>query len=238
MAEVKRARPVAYWRCERIDDGQITNEMGGDFPLTVIGGVRIENISDHNAVAMLAQRQHGDALACENVSTVFNGDYTFEAWAFPEHVNYWAAIVAYVHSSNRLAGMMCELRGALDRFYTPRTIRYLHRWPLGTTGGKDAVSQTRIMPRRWYHIATVRQQGRITLYVNGKPESTVEGAAAFAARDLQLVLGRLTDQDTAENSDTRHFTGYLDEVAIYDRALTPDEIRQRVELIMEQQKQP
>lgn len=78
---------------------------------------------------------------------------------------------------------------------------------------------------QWYHVTIVRDgsAGTHTIYVNGSEEGSVAHAyttpTGFDAGTAPVNIGWL-------NAATGyHYTGDLDEVAIYNRALTPTEIK-------------
>jgi sialidase-1 len=71
---------------------------------------------------------------------------------------------------------------------------------------------------RWHHLALRRGGGRLTMFVDGRASGTqdvpgsVSRNAPFGVHIGQRVDGRA------------HFTGALDEVRVWDRALTDAEI--------------
>ena len=69
----------------------------------------------------------------------------------------------------------------------------------------------------WVHIAWVAGDGRMTGFVNGSGSSPEVLAAPIERRGNGLYLG----QDVAGG---QQFVGALDEVRIYNRALTPSEV--------------
>jgi WD40 repeat protein/tRNA A-37 threonylcarbamoyl transferase component Bud32 len=72
---------------------------------------------------------------------------------------------------------------------------------------------------KWYHLAVTRSRGTFTIYVNGAPVSSEKVDLAIPYPDAPLTIGQ------AEGGG--FFSGLLDEVAIYDRALSPAEVKAR-----------
>ena len=72
----------------------------------------------------------------------------------------------------------------------------------------------------WNHALLVREGGRVRVYLNGadKPEIDLQATASFPAAFKQVFIGGRSD-----SSD--NWEGRLDEVAIYPRALSPQEAR-------------
>jgi len=69
----------------------------------------------------------------------------------------------------------------------------------------------------WYHVTGVFDGSTVTMYVNGQPVAT---ATASEVDSANIDIG------IAENIDRngRHFEGKIDEVRVYDRALTDTQV--------------
>ena len=78
-------------------------------------------------------------------------------------------------------------------------------------------------PNTWNHVALVIEPSKVTIYLNGIPASTPinHDVQAF---DAPLVLGR------DPGWDDRYFKGLIDEVCVYNRALTMEQIRTSMHL--------
>ena len=74
-----------------------------------------------------------------------------------------------------------------------------------------------LVPNTWYHVVAVWNSAGETIYVNGTPLGTTAGRAIGAATRLPLSIGDA-------GSGTEHFTGEMDEVLLFDRALSSDEV--------------
>jgi hypothetical protein len=86
--------------------------------------------------------------------------------------------------------------------------------------GTSAVSgKTEIPLKTWHHVVLVRGDRRVAVYLDGesKPEITADlDSGAVAANGNFSFGGRSTVVDRLE--------GKIDEIAVYDRSLTCDEI--------------
>jgi hypothetical protein len=83
------------------------------------------------------------------------------------------------------------------------------------------VSQTVINDGRWHQLVAVnRAGGDATIYVDGAPAQPTVPAASILTSAAQLTLGGWDDGTTAMPT----FTGWLDEIQVYDRALSDNEI--------------
>jgi hypothetical protein len=90
---------------------------------------------------------------------------------------------------------------------------------VGTTGGPLTASMGSALPlNQWNHLAVVFNGSQVQYYLNGAPITTVSLPATITARGNPFQLG-------ADNNTQQFFKGSLDEVRIYNRALTALEIQ-------------
>ncbi len=82
---------------------------------------------------------------------------------------------------------------------------------------------TNIPEDEWYHVAMVRQDDEVLVYLNGRLE--IEGTMGLLVGtkwdDGTWAFGGRVDSPTLN----QRFAGSMDEIAIYDRALSHEEIR-------------
>jgi hypothetical protein len=79
----------------------------------------------------------------------------------------------------------------------------------------------------WSHVAAVAEEGvGVVLYVNGKEVAKLKNAARRAANREPLVLGREAwGGDPPTTDGPGMFLGLMDEVKVWTRALSPEEIQ-------------
>jgi hypothetical protein len=98
-------------------------------------------------------------------------------------------------------------------------LRFVHRAPLGGSGGTDIRSNSKYADGAWYHLAIVKSATAATLYVNGVLASTAADSTQFDATLPRLVIGVL-----GHDRLSRYFPGAIDEVYLYNRALSQGEV--------------
>jgi len=112
-------------------------------------------------------------------------------------------------------GILLELGG-------DGTLRYLHRYPLGTGGGTNIYTTTTYGDGAWYHAAMVKSVDTIMLYINGEKIGSAADTSKFNPGDtFGVVLGILDH----ERAPARLFPGAIDDVRIYDRPMSQEEIQ-------------
>jgi hypothetical protein len=102
---------------------------------------------------------------------------------------------------------------------------------LGIADGENGVRTPNVHPtyfdgksNQWLHVVAQRESNTICMYLNGKEWSTAD---ASDLTDIS-VEGSLYDKVYIGNnvySQTLGFNGLIDQVRVYNRALTEDEIR-------------
>lgn len=99
--------------------------------------------------------------------------------------------------------------------------------PYGGIGDGSSYTVTRksiaMIPDQWHFIAVVYDDAanRLQIYFDGTLDETVVTVSLPVVPDVDLTIG-------ADFEGTQHFfTGLIDGVAVYDRALTADQIRER-----------
>lgn len=109
--------------------------------------------------------------------------------------------------------------GLLAQIESDGTLRFLHRFPFGTSGGTDLRSAFSCADGTWYHAVLVKAPDTMTLHLNGMPAGSAPNTTRFDQALARLTLGVLK-----HDSLSRFFPGAIDEVRLYNRALSAGEI--------------
>jgi hypothetical protein len=87
----------------------------------------------------------------------------------------------------------------------------------------------------WQHVAmSFKAEEFLRLYVNGemKADSKASATDHILDNNVSLMVGTDFDPGGAHNANPREFTGIIDEVAVFNIALSDDEIKQAMATIM------
>jgi len=96
------------------------------------------------------------------------------------------------------------------RVQNPGAIRF-------RAGGVNLTSGTVLTANTWYYVAGTYDGSQLRLYVNGTLRASVAASGAMADNGLNVNIGSLTNGGG-------YFKGLLDEVRLYGRALTAQEV--------------
>ncbi len=205
--------PAIYWKLDDTSGTTVVNQgnlgPGGDGayvngPLLDVPGAF--DASNNRAVEFNLTNDHAVTSAAAIPAAVLSDNrFSVEIW-FNTDATRQQDLLALSHGNSH--DVLLELQSN-DR------VRYLHR----STGEANIFSNVNYTPGAWHHVVATMDDGNMTLYLDG-----VEVGRAVHANpttvDTTLTIGQLLPNNTA-----RQFDGRLDEVAIYDRALSPAEIR-------------
>jgi hypothetical protein len=94
------------------------------------------------------------------------------------------------------------------------------RWTIKTNSGvKDLDSQVRVSTNNWYHVVGLYDGTNIELYINGNLDARSSFTGTLLTTSIDLMIGQVLPNVTEYN-----FKGVLDDIAIYDYALSLEEI--------------
>lgn len=207
---------VAWWRGEgNAQDAAGTNH-----------GVLVGQVGFAPGMVGLAFRFNGTngyVRIPKNPSLTFSNQVTFELWFQDQSpVPYSAGLL-----SNR--GME-DGRVQPSLTLTPQGIALFYNDPevddrVYPTTFEVSYSGTPLQPRRWYHVVGVCEQitpdqVRLSTFINARKVNAVtcRGKLANTTNDSPFTLGVETEHPTLP------FEGLIDEVSVYNRALTDQEI--------------
>ena len=80
----------------------------------------------------------------------------------------------------------------------------------------------------WVFLAGTYDGQLTKIYLNGVLDATLANPGGYANNDWPLRFGWDPEDTRDAPRQERHFVGVIDEIAIYDRALTPDEVMQNM----------
>ncbi len=137
-------------------------------------------------------------------------NYTISMWFRADDVTGSADLLSLVNADGG-HGILMELRA-------DGSIRYLHRFPFGTSGGSNVYSAPGFDDGTWYHLTVVKTDATIAMYINGAEAGSAADDTLFETVP-SFTMGVLKPDDLI-----RYLPGELDDVYVYDRALSLGEV--------------
>jgi hypothetical protein len=226
---VLQSRPWAYWRFESMEGGMVPNEIAGRPPLRAKGRIHLTDMPGGNQAVEFGPGQPGQFLEMDGLwEPAPRPGFAVELWFLSESICHAAlASLTTPRDSNRHLFILETT--ALDRANLqrrPASVRVLHRWPPGDIRCDNIFSEEPYRPYRWHHLVGQIQGDRLELYIDGAQADSLPIDAQHPTTPCQVLLGRRTTLARRPNSLPRpSFAGRIDEVALYERPLSSEEIR-------------
>ena len=217
---IKKDAPLAYWRFQNSKNGLVKNEMSDNFHGKLTHDALITN--DSFTV------KKGN-LGAFSVATPFTGinkkHYTIELWLKAFERGSEMSLVSLMNpqpEGKRYAHLTyTQLMSNHKRLWCrPFDFRFSHRYPATSNIGKNAFAGEAYIPGKWYHLVCVRDDASFHLYLNGKLKTSVKESSNNDEKPYLFYMGKI---DPMRN--IRQFIGQIDEVALYNKALSLEEIK-------------
>ncbi|NRA90602.1 MAG: LamG domain-containing protein [Simkaniaceae bacterium] len=213
---------MAYWRFEKLNQGQIDNEMSQHFKGKLTHEARLENNS-----FKVDKNNLGAFYVDELLPAVNQEKYTIELWLNAAEHGGDMSLISLINPEPDTKGRALHLTYSQlmsnknHLRHLPFDFRFSHRYPATGSTGKNAFAKEAYIPGKWYHFVGVRNKNSFSLYINGMLKQTIEEPANNDGLDYRFYMGKI---DPFRND--RQFIGSIDEVAIYKKALSPEEIKE------------
>jgi len=217
---------IAYWKFDE-DQGSIAYDSAGDNHGTIHGAQ--PTTGQVNGALSFDGEDDYVALPDNNPIWLPQFNFSCSAWVYFEResttlLSEGEVILDLNHgdssdTANEL-GYIIQRRGESRRLYFKMTTT--------TNSDEDLYSNEVLAANRWYHIVAVREGGTQAIYVNG----LLDGSRTCSSDPIDFVGGYDDDRINIGRFTTNighprfHHKGKIDDVMIFDRALSAEEIQQ------------
>jgi hypothetical protein len=209
---------VAYWPFDEGNGTVVYDQSVNKNDGNIISGSWVDGISgkalDFDGVNDYIQIPSDNSLS-------FNADFTLAMWikhsgaAESNNGDGWRMISRQTHTDLyhiRIADSSSNVKnGLVEMEIRDEGPRY------------EVTSQTNVTDGSWYYIVGLRSGDEIKVYVNGELEGTANATSAPLTPGVDLQIGRIA------MSDRDYFDGLIDEISMYNYALSDEEIEQNYE---------
>jgi uncharacterized protein YegP (UPF0339 family) len=209
---------VGYWNFDENSDSIAFDYSGHKNKGTIVGA---EPVDGRNKTGLKFYGPATYVHVPNSKSINISGHVTFEAWAYfegetPGDGDNGNQIILSKFSDPGVA------QYAVTRFQ--QRISYSHKLTMSLSigGWKDHMTDSAIHDGKWYHIAASYDNKTVKIYINGQLVKSIpaSGSVRSGNGDFYIGLNPVTGIGKPEA-----FNGIIDEVRIYNRALTLAEIR-------------
>ena len=214
---VLASRPIAYWRLEDMQGPTAFDSSSSGNHATYENGIAFflpgPSSSPFSTGKSINRAAHFAGGRLKAGLAGLGETYCVELWfwnGLPDDVRPTAG---YLVSRGAATGDQLGIGGTQ---VAPRRLFFATGNPNTTT---TLAGKTEIAPKAWHHVALVRDRGQVAVYLDGNRQPEIVGPAVLdAVKDPTswFIGGR--------NDGVANFEGKIDEIALYDRALTVDEL--------------
>jgi hypothetical protein len=208
---------VGYWRLGEAS-GTVAAEERGAHPGTYLNtptlGVTGALTADANTAVTFTGPQSERVTVPDAAALDLGDTFSFSAWV-------------------KISALFAEDD---PRFVIPRYLlskgpaAYGVRLETGNQLGLVAANRSVIaistvaLDTNWHHVAVTKSGASVHLYVDGVDRTGTVTNATLTNTTTHLTIGADDHGGEGGVNDTDHFTGTIDEVALFNRALTPAEV--------------
>jgi len=252
-AAILAAKPRHYWRLDRSSpEGVIPSELVNGVPLRIKGAVNLQPDEGGRVSARLGDSEGPSGFVAERPWVMQGSGSAIEMWFATKSCGHATLALCAPDPESSKQFSLLEFATQFPDFVIPtgRTeltppvsplagslapgrMRYLMRATAASTAGVNLISQPGTLPFLWHHVVAQREGREMTLYVDGR--RLASGVCDELAPETSGILAfgysvGYTGGDEKNSRPWRQLHGRLAEIAVYDRVLTPEEIRQHAAL--------
>ncbi len=136
-------------------------------------------------------------------------NYTFSAWIKPNSDNMTGYILT---KYDRHVVGQYQFGVVNGKVYASREVS-----PWSISGATDLLANT------WYHIAATYDGSQLKVYVNGRLDGTLNMTGSISSINRDVLIGARH----RSNAVNDHFNGLIDELCVWDIALSQEELREK-----------
>lgn len=195
---------ILYWSLDDIADSKIEDESVYKNNGTIYGTVSV----DGKVNKALSFDGIDDYISCSSVAGLNRSALTFMFWS--------KQIGTQSHYMSQI-GIFGEYRALV--YIRPDTYQYCYRF--GSINGTNYYGDIATLDGDWHFIAVTFDGAQIKCYVEGVHRVTADAQGSITGGDESLFIGNI---GTGITPASNWFYGIIDEVRIYNRALTAEEI--------------
>ncbi len=210
---------MGFWRLDRVS-GSAKDYSGNGFDGTNYGSIRGANgVFSTSSYSFGGSSDYVDVADTDKLDLV-GGSLTVSAW-----IKTSSSERGGIVRKNNLSSWNPVYELEVNNNGNGK-IRFLIQ---DNSGGVDFLSSQSVNDGKWHLVTGTYDESteEARIYIDGSLDSSTTATIADADTSGALQIGRMAQASTSTtNSDTAYFDGKIDEVRIYNRSLSQDQINQ------------
>lgn len=229
---IRAAQPLHYWRLNHAEQGLIPNEMPSGVALRMGTGVSLQRDERQKLTAHFDGEKTGTGLVPLEPLMLPRSGWAVEFWFVSSTADQSSLATLALGENDPLHVMIVEYNTVIPNIEMRRSVRFLMRWPAESHGGVNLFSKPTFLPYQWHHVVAQQKEESMELWVDGRragrgvcdplPDE-IRGYFSFGATTIMAPV-------THGPIHSRHLSGRMAEIAIYQRLLSEEEIRQHASI--------
>ncbi len=209
---------VAYWPLDEGSGNAAADASGNGHDAALMAGAQWETSGPQVGSAAIELDGAGGRLTAGTFDVV-GGGITLAAWIKPDDFDVGDA---------RVISKATDW-GGNDHYWMLSTINANHvlRFRLKTDDGQDTATliagSGELVAGEWVHVAATWDGSTMRLYKNGEEVGSIAKGGAAVATDASVEVA-IGNQPLDTPHPSLDFDGMVDDVVVYSRALSPDEL--------------
>ena len=150
-----------------------------------------------------------DYIDVDNSYPLTSNNFSFEVWVKTESTTGNQTIFSKKDKSNPAGGYEFTITNGNPTF----------KW-----NGNTLSSNYKLIKNKWFHVAVIYNVSTARIYVNGIDVGNTSGASNPTATSAPFIIGAIYNS-ASTNQPANFFTGWMEELRIWNKALTVDQLR-------------
>lgn len=220
---------VSYWTFDEKDIAENNvKDVWGNNSATIVGDPQVVNGKVGDALEFDGTDDYVNLTNLGNFGSKI-GMSTFEAWVKTDFKQEWTTLFKVLDQGCSMAWAIDVNRSAKAGFlFAQDVVHYYVRQQAAACVDIAVQIDFELSDGEWHHIAFVVEDAgdtKVNIYMDGQPQEVIVGKGSKLDNFIPFVepvyIGAANNRGKVE----RHFPGVIDEVRIYDRPLTSDEVK-------------
>jgi hypothetical protein len=207
---ITRSKPIAYWRLEDMDSNQVEDAVGES------------HACYQGGVALFLPGPTGSGFTAAeygNRSVYLAGGYVeanLDQLGREYSVAMWFCNALPTDAREVTGALLSTEAGTL--LVAGKAAGDQSGKLVLKTGEKSFAGKTCVATKHWHHVAITSDKQGVRVYLDGRADPEIDAKIELPKPPKRLLIG-------SDGNAATTFDGKVDEVAVFDRTLTPQEVK-------------